>query len=378
MKGNYRNQSKVTVFIFFLLIVVCYAGLLYTWINQQKDEAEAYGSQPWSSAFNAAEGAPQSIAPISNTFSSSSPAFTYPHRSARGIHISSGGGVHRFGVPVPTGGTGFRVYNSAGANAGASSTSYAFRLASGSAGGSASGFRLTSDAVLHSYGGGNAAGSGMQGASSQSRSAQGNATGGSLSAPVLTVSLPTYTLAYTPSTSLTADPDQQAAAAAMASAQWHQHTGFSGSGALFSSPVSSPYVSATGVSTFLSADEYLAHSQTSTSGKRYAPPQNTIGNSFLAWLKTLEGTESNYLYCIDGVYYFSEQGLRALFEAAQSSGHFPGLTWEEFLSWFSRYSADEGATYKFPVGEPWTLLILAVLYAVFLLWRRSPRNIQRP
>lgn len=378
MKGNYRNQSKVTVFIFFLLIVVCYAGLLYTWINQQNDEAEAYGRQPWSSTFNAAGGAPQSIAPISNPFSSSSPTFTYRHRSARGIHISSGGGVHRFGVPVPTGGTGFRVYNSAGANAGASSTSYAFRSTTHSVGSSTSGITLTSDALLHSYGGGNAAGSGMQGASSQSRSAQGNATGGgSLSMPVLTVSLPVYTLAYTPTT-IGTDADKQAAAAAMASAQWQQHTGFSGSGAIFSSPISSPYRTVNGVSSFLSADEYLAHSQTSTSGKRYAPPQNTIGNSFLAWLKTLEGTESNYLYCIDGVYYFSEQGLRALFEAAQSSGHFPGLTWEEFLSWFSRYSADEGATYKFPVGEPWTLLILAVLYAVFLLWRRSPHYMQRP
>ena len=78
------------------------------------------------------------------------------------------------------------------------------------------------------------------------------------------------------------------------------------------------------------------------------------------------------------MYYFSEQGLRALFEAAQKDNNFPGLTWEEFLTWFSPYSADEGATYKFPVGEPWALLILAVLYAVFLLWRRSPRYMQRP
>lgn len=375
MKGNYRNQSNVTVFLFFLLIVVCYAGLLYTWINQQKDEAEAYGSQPWSSAFNAAEGAPQSIAPISNTFSSSSPAFTYPHRSARGIHISSGGGVHRFGVPVPTGGTGFRVYNSAGANAGASSTSYAFRLASGSAGGSASGFRLTSDAVLHSYGGGNAAGSRMQGASSQNRSSQATSTGGvSLAAPVLTVSLPVYTLAYTPTT-IGNDPDNQAAAAAMASAQWQQYTGFSGSGAIFSSPISNPYRTVTGVSSFLSADEYLAHSQSGISNRNRAP--GNIGSTFSRWLAGIVADSNNYLYEIDGVYYFSESTLRALFEEAQSSGNFPGLTWEQFLSWFTSGQGSD-ATYQFPVGEPWALLILAVLYAVFLLWRRSPRYMQRP
>ena len=348
-------------------------------MNQQNDEAEAYGSQPWSSAFNAAGGAPQSIAPISNTFSSSSPAFTYPHRSARGIHISSGGGVHRFGVPVPTGGTGFRVYNSAGA--GVSGNAYAFRTTTGSAGGSASGFRLTSDAVLHSYGGGNAAGSSMQGASSQSRSAQGNATGGgSLSAPVLTVSLPTYTLAYTPSTSLTADPDQQAAAAAMASsAQWQQHTTRFGSGALFSSPVSSPYGSATGVSTFLSADEYLAYSNGSSASSRYRAPGTLpdIGGSFARWLAFIVQDEGKYLYESGGVYYFSEADLRALYEEAQAKGHFPGISWEEFLSWFTG-GQGENAMYQFPVGEPWTLLILAVLYAVFLLWRRSPRYMQRP
>ena len=374
LRGNQRHKSNFIVTTFILFITACYVGLLYTQIKQEFDAAEAYAVHPFGAAFSPTGAPAPSVAPQGTLPSSSSPHPTYRFRSTGGIsNMPSGGGVRGIRVPVPSRGAGFRVYN----NAGASGTSYAFRPASGSAGGSASGIPLTSDAVLHSYGGGNAAGSGMQGASSQSRATQGNATGGSLSAPVLTVSMPVYTLAYTPTT-IGTDADKQAAAAAMASAQWQQHTGFSGSGAIFSSPISSPYRTVNGVSSFLSADEYLAHSQTSTSGKRYAPPQNTIGNSFLAWLKTLEGTESNYLYCIDGVYYFSEQGLRALFEAAQSSGHFPGLTWEEFLSWFSRYSADEGATYKFPVGEPWALLILAVLYAVFLLWRRSPRYMQRP
>lgn len=377
MKGNYRNQSKVTVFIFFLLIVVCYAGLLYTWINQQNDEAEAYGSQPWSSTFNAAGGAPQSIAPISNTFSSSSPTFTYRQRSARGIHISSGGGVHRFGVPVPTGGTGFRVYNSAGANAGASSTSYAFRPASGSAGGSASGVTLTSDAVLHSYGGGNAAGSSMQGVSSQSRSAQGNATGGSsLSAPVLTVSMPVYTLAYTPTT-IGTDPDKQAAAAAMASAQWQQHTGFSGSGAIFSSPISSPYRTVTGVSSFLSADEYLANSNGNSASSRYRAPGPGPGtiDPIERWLQSLiaQGL-GGYTGEIDGTYYFDLATLKAYYEALIAGNNMPTFTWEQILDWFNGQEGTKEYDFNpLPVGEPWVLLILAVLYAVYLLWRRSPR-----
>ena len=377
LRGNQRHKSNFIVTTFILFITACYVGLLYTQIKQEFDAAEAYAVHPWGAAFSPTGAPAPSVAPQGTLPSSSSPHPTYRFRSTGGIsNMPSGGGVRGIRVPVPTGGTGFRVYNSAGANAGASGTSYAFRPASGSAGGSASGVTLTSDAVLHSYGGGNAAGSSMQGASSQSRSAQGNATGGgSLSAPVLTVSMPVYTLAYTPTT-IGTDADKQAAAAAMASAQWQQHTGFSGSGALFSSPISSPYRTVNGVSSFLSADEYLAYSQTSTSGKRYAPPQNPIENSFLKWLETLVRTESNYLYCIDGVYYFSESTLRALFEAAQSSGNLPGLTWEAFLRWFTGQGSD--ATYQFPVGEPWALLILAVLYAVFLLWRRSPRNIQRP
>ena len=371
MKGNYRNQSKVTVFIFFLLIVVCYAGLLYTWINQQNVEAEAYGSQPWSSTFKAAGGAPQSIAPVSNTFSSSSPTFTYPHRSARGIHISSGGGVHRFGVPVPTGETGFRVYN----NAGASGTSYAFRPASGSAGGSASGVTLTSDAVLHSYGGGNAAGSSMQGASSQNRSSQATSTGGgSLSAPVLTVSLPVYTLAYTPTT-IGTDQDKQAAAAAMASAQWQQHTGFPGSGAIFSSPISSPYRTVNGVSSFLSADEYLANSNGNSASSRYRAPGLGTIDPIERWLHSLiaQGL-GGYTGEIDGTYYFDLAALKAYYEALIAGNNMPGFTWEEILTWFNTQEGTK--TYDFnplPVGEPWVLLILSALYAVYLLWRRSPR-----
>lgn len=371
MKGNYRNQSNETVFICFLLIVVCYAGLLYTWINQLNDEAEAYGSQPWSSAFNAAEGAPQSIAP--NTFSSSSPTFTYRHRSASGIHISSGGGVHRFGVPVPTGGTGFRVYNSAGANAGASSTSYAFRSTTRSVGSSTSGIPLTSDAVLRSYGGGNAAGSSMQGASSQNRSSQATSTGGgTLSMPVLTVSLPVYTLAYTPTT-IGTDPDKQAAAAAMASAQWQQHTGFPGSGALFSSPISSPYRTVKGVSSFLSADEYLANSNGNSASSRYRAP-GTI-DPIEQWLRSLiaQGL-GGYSGQTDGTYYFDLAALKAYYEQLIAGNNMPGFTWEEILNWFNTQEGTK--TYDFnplPVGEPWVLLILAVLYAVYLLWRRSPR-----
>lgn len=372
LRGNQRHKSNFIVTTFILFITACYVGLLYTQIKQEFDAAEAYAVHPWGAAFSPTGAPAPSVAPQGTLPSSSSPQPTYRFRSTGGIsNMPSGGGVRSIRVPVPSRGAGFRVYN----NAGASGTSYAFRPASGSAGGSASGITLTSDAVLRSYGGGTAAGSSMQGASSQNRSSQATSTGGgSLSAPVLTVSMPVYTLAYTPTT-IGTDADKQAAAAAMASAQWQQHTGFSGSGAIFSSPISSPYRTVNGVSSFLSADEYLAYSQSGNSNRNRAP--GNIGSTFSRWLAEIVADSNNYLYEIDGVYYFSESTLRALFEAAQSSGNFPGLTWEKFLSWFTS-GQGSNATYQFPVGEPWVLLILAVLYAVFLLWRRSPRYIQRP
>ena len=229
------------------------------------------------------------------------------------------------------------------------------------------GLYTTSSGQLHSYGGGGNGGAkrgggSTSGASGASASA-GLAGGGSLSLGAIggTSYTPTYTLTLSTNTlsSNASGSDQASAAAAAAMAAQSGNYGIYSQSNGFSS-----YSAYNG--NYLSADAYLAYSQTSTTGKRYTPQNNTIGNSFLAWLGTVVGTESNYLYCIDGVYYFSEQGLRALFEAAQKDNNFPGLTWEEFLTWFSPYSAGEGAKYKFPVGEPWILLLLAI---GLVLWR---------
>ena len=229
------------------------------------------------------------------------------------------------------------------------------------------GLYTTSSGQLHSYGGGGSggatrAGGATSGASGASASA-GLAGGGSLSLGAIggMSYTPTYTLALSTNTlsSNTSGSDQASAAAAAAMAAQSGNYGIYSHNNGFSS-----YSAYNG--NYLSADAYLAYSQTSTTGKRYTPQNNTIGNSFLAWLETVVGTESNYLYCIDGVYYFSEQGLRELFEAAKKDTNFPDLTWEEFLSWFSKYSAGENATYKFPVGEPWILLLLAI---GLVLWR---------
>lgn len=231
------------------------------------------------------------------------------------------------------------------------------------------GLYTTSSGQLHSYGGGGSGGAarsggGTSGASGASASA-GLAGGGSLSLGAIggTSYTPTYTLALSTNTlsSNASGSDQASAAAAAAMAAQSGNYGIYSRDNGFSS-----YSAYNG--NYLSADAYLAYSQTSTSGKRYVPQNNTntIGNSFLVWLGTKVETESNYLYCIDGVYYFSEQGLRELFEAAKKDNNFPDLTWEEFLSWFSQYSAGEGAKYKFPVGEPWILLLLAI---GLVLWR---------
>lgn len=371
LRGNQRHKSNFIVTAFILFITACYVGLLYTQIKQEFDAAEAYAVHPWGAAFSPTGAPAPSVAPQGTLPSSSSPHPTYRFRSGGISNMPSGGGVRGIRVPVPSRGAGFRVYN----NAGASGTSYAFRPASGSAGGSASSITLTSDAVLHSYGGGNAAGSSMQGASSQNRSSQATSTGGSsLSAPVLTVSLPTYTLAYTPSTSLTADPDQQAAAAAMASAQWQQHTGFSGSGAIFSSHISNPYRTVNGVSSFLSADEYLAYSNGSPTSSRYRAPGTNV-DPIERWLQSLiEQGLGGYTGETDGTYYFDLATLKAYYEALIADNNMPTFTWEEILNWFNGQVGTKKYDFNpLPVGEPWVLLILAALYAVYLLWRRSPR-----
>lgn len=357
LRGNQRHKSNFIVTAFILFITACYVGLLYTQIKQEFDAAEAYAVHPWGAAFSPTGAPAPSVAPQGTLPSSSSPHPTYRFRSTGGIsNMPSGGVVRSIRVPVPSRGAGFRVYN----NAGASGTSYAFRPASGSAGGSASGITLTSDAVLHSYGGGNAAGSSMQGASSQNRSSQATSTGGSsLSVPVLTVSLPVYTLAYTPTT-IGTDADKQAAAAAMASAQWQQHTRF-GSGALFSSPVSSPYGSATGVSTFLSADDYLAYSNGSPASSRYRAP-SIGGGTTAAWLNWLSQQWK------DGKTDITLAELRALYDLmrAQDGDFANTYTWEDFYNWFLSQQGSEGFKWALPVGDgTWVMLILITLYLLY-------------
>ena len=201
----------------------------------------------------------------------------------------------------------------------------------------------------------------MQGASSQNRSSQATSTGGgSLSAPVLTVSLPVYTLAYTPTT-IGTDADKQAAAAAMASAQWQQHTGFSGSGAIFSSPISNPYRTVNGVSSFLSADEYLANSNGNSASSRYRAP-SIGGGTTAAWLNWLSQQWK------DGKTDITLAELRALYDLmrAQDGDFANTYTWEDFYNWFLSQQGSEGFKWALPVGDgTWVMLILITLYLLY-------------
>ena len=296
----------------------------------------------------------------------SAPAVSRRHSATYAIRRSALGAGASGWTSRPVG-----VSSSAMPYAQPSSATRGGAMARVSAGGGVSpasgGLYTTSSGQLHSYGGGGSGGATRSGGSTSGASgasaSAGLAGGGSLSLGAIggTSYTPTYTLALSTNTlsSNTSGSDQASAAAAMAAQSgnygiYSHNNGFSSYSAYNGD--------------YLSADAYLAYSQTSTSGKRYVPQNNTstIEDSFLRWLGTMVKTESNYLYCIDGVYYFSEQGLRELFEAAQKDNNFPGLTWEKFLEWFSPYSADEGATYKFPVGEPWILLLLAI---GLVLWR---------
>ena len=121
------------------------------------------------------------------------------------------------------------------------------------------------------------------------------------------------------------------------------------------------------------ADLTLAKFEHSTNSPLLRAP-GTIGggtdNGFDMWLQGIEGDA--FLFESGGVRYYDQELLRAAFEEAIKSGNMPGLTWEEFLAWFN--TQGENPQYAFPIGDIWSLLVLAVGY---LLWMISKKQIVR-
>ena len=121
------------------------------------------------------------------------------------------------------------------------------------------------------------------------------------------------------------------------------------------------------------ADLTLAKFEHSTNSPLLRAPGAIGGgtnNGFDMWLLGIEGEA--FLYEYEGVRYYDQALLRAAFEEAIKSGNMPGLTWEEFLAWFN--TQGENPQYAFPIGDIWSLLVLAIGY---LLWvvRRNMKSL---
>jgi hypothetical protein len=117
------------------------------------------------------------------------------------------------------------------------------------------------------------------------------------------------------------------------------------------------------------ADLTLAKFEHSTNSPLLRAPAIGGGtnNGFDMWLLGIEGDAFMYEY--NGVRYYDQELLRAAFEEAIKSGNMPGLTWEQFLAWFN--TQGENPKYSFPIGDIWSLLVLAIGYLLWVVRRRK-------
>lgn len=122
------------------------------------------------------------------------------------------------------------------------------------------------------------------------------------------------------------------------------------------------------------ADMTLAKFEHSTNSPLLRVPSiggGTADNGFDMWLQGIEGDA--FLYEYEGVRYYDQALLRAAFEEAIKSGNMPGLTWEQFLSWFN--TQGENPKYSFPIGDIWSLLVLAVVYLLWMIKRKNMKSL---
>ncbi|MGN0236029.1 MAG: hypothetical protein ACI4BD_06960 [Paludibacteraceae bacterium] len=353
----------MSVVLFILCITAMYAGMLYTYVRHSFKTEMVYEDRPWEQVVSPGGiVVPSSVARgEAQTPSVSSPRYSF--RSTGGMSMSSGSGT--YSIRIPSGGSGSGT--GLGKAAGGSSFSIGSTAGSGYAPVPGSGYAqpaggafLTSGAVTHSYGGGTfgaTAGSGtQQNAAARNAAGQSAVPTGTLST---TLSLPTYTLAYTPAASLTADQDQQAAVyAAVASAQWQQYGNRFGTG--FTSGISSSYNSAD-IASYLSADDYLAYGQTSIPPKRNAAP-SIGGGATAAWLNWL------LQQWADGKTDITLAELRALYDQMRAEdGDFANTyTWEDFYNWFLSQQGSDDFKWALPVGDgTWVMLTLIALYLLY-------------
>lgn len=192
------------------------------------------------------------------------------------------------------------------------------------------GLYLTSSAVLQSYGGG--AESGMY-ASSGSHSAVSSVSPSS--ADVSFGSMSVSPVAYSPS-----------------------YSSVSSLYALAAAPSAMPYTS---------AQQSAPH----RNGPRRAP--GTIGGTLDNWIQGLEHSGSYWHGEENGIWYFYEDELRALYESAIANGDLPvGTTWDQFLKWF----ANQSSKYQFYTAPlPDGIGVLCLFALLYIIWGSNYLNI---
>lgn len=254
-------------------------------------------------------------------------SFSVPASSRRGSSLFHHPAVYS-GVSVPQG------YSGSGLTTGVpSSGTYAVS----SAYSPSQGLYLTSSAVLQSYGGG--AESGMY-ASSGSHSAASSVSPSSAGVSLGAMSV--SPVASSPS-----------------------YSSVSSSYALAAAPSAMPYTS---------AQQSAPH----RNGSRRAP--GTIGGTLDNWIQGLvnQPTPGSYLHGKEnGIWYFYEDELRALYESAIANGDLPvGTTWDQFLKWFANQSSKyQFYTAPLPDGIG-VLCLFALLYMGIQLLKYHKRIVR--
>lgn len=196
------------------------------------------------------------------------------------------------------------------------------------------GLYLTSSATLHSYGGGTESAEYISsGSHSAIPSASPSSAGVSLGAMSVSpiASSPSYSSVYS-------------------------------SYALAAAPSAMPYTSA-------------LQSAPHRNGPRRAP--GTIGGTLDNWIQGLEHSGSYWHGEENGIWYFYENELRALYESAIANGDLPvGTTWDQFLKWFANQSSKyQFYTAPLPDGIG-VLCLFALLYMGIQLLKYHKRIVR--
>ena len=329
-----RNTGHTLLFVF----AVSYALLVAWCIFFPSDETEGdillyHGGQGY-------EMQRPSVSPVQFSPSASAPSF-------------AGGSAPRK----------FRLRGSSYGGGGSYQGGYAFssRAFSPAGTGATGGLYTTSSAQVHSYGGGTIGMYGRESSTSRTPAAEDRSAISAVSiTPTLALNQGTTFSAMLMPESNNEEGNNHmmlGAPAASASARvWKQGASYS--------PVRS--AATTG---WMSADNWLNGAQRS-SGIRKEPGANTP-DPIANWLASLAGSGlGGYSGTTDGIGYFDEAALKAYYESLKANGgtNMPGFTWEEVKAWFAQGGDDSKyslLTNPTPVGDAWTLLLLALGYVLY-------------